>query len=378
MQIQISIRTPGFNPSKMNKMKYSFSTYISTFVLVFMVWGCNEDPELSVLQTVSFSGPITVTPDQVTIHEADSTTALVHIQWPAVDYFRDVPVTYSIQLTTTDDVATWAKAYEVAVGVNVLTTSLTGNQLNKIALDNLGLIPDAESEIAIRVKSYVDRAAYSEPAYLKVTPYKLISHYPSLWVAGDFQGWNISTARTIVSVHDDGIYEGYIFIPAGGTNEFKLYAQPDWGPVSYGTDNDGIIYEANFAGANFKAPTDGYYLLDVNLNNMTYLLIKTEWGIIGSATPGGWTTDTPLTYDEVSQTWSTTAHLITAGSFKFRANQAWQLDFGIDTEGKLTYANHPWKVYVDQPQLSVAEDGNYFISLDLHEPGNYTYQLIKN
>jgi len=359
-------------------MKNTIPTYISIFFMLFAFSACNEDPELTVLEKVSFSGPITVTPDQVAITEADSTTDIVHISWPAVDYFREVPVTYSIQLTTADDVTTWAKAYEVAVGVNLLSTALTGNQLNTILLDYLALIPDEEAEIAIRVKSYVDRAAYSESVTIKVTPFQLVAHFPSLWVAGDYQGWNISTARTIVSVLDDGIYEGYIFIPPGGTNEFKLYAQQDWGPVSYGTNNDGNIYEANFAGANFKAPSDGYYLLAVNLNTMTYLLIKTTWGLIGSATPGAWTTDTQLTYDETTQAWSTTAQLTTGGSFKFRANNAWQLDFGIDAEAKLIYANHPWIVYVDQPQLSVSESGSYSIILDLHVPGNYTYQLKKN
>lgn len=359
-------------------MKRSFFHYIVIIPLLFMMAGCEKEPVLSVLQKVSFSGPITVTPGNVVLTEADSATAVVSVNWPAVDYFRDVPVTYSIQFTTTDDVSTWASAYELEVGVNVLTTSLTGERLNQIALDYLGLAPATESEIAVRVKSYVDRAAYSEPAVLKVTPYPIVTHFPSLWVAGDFQGWDIATAKTIVSVNDNGIYEGYIYIAPGGTNEFKLYAQPDWSSTSYGTNNDGTIHEANFAGDNFIAPSDGYYLLSVDLNTNTYLLIKTTWGLIGAATPGGWDTDTPMEYNETSQTWSVTANMIAAGSFKMRANNAWQLDFGIDGSGNLAYANHPWKPYVDQPQLTVPEDGNYTITLDLHVPGNYRYEVHKN
>lgn len=347
-------------------------------MLLLAVAGCEKEPALTSLQKVSFEGPVTVSPGSVVLQVADTSTTVVSISWPAVDYFREVPVTYSIQFTKPGDVATWAAAYELEVGVNVLTTSLTGKQLNQIAVDYLGLAPDAEGEIAIRVKSYVDRAAYSEAASLKVTPYQLVTHFPSLWVAGDFQGWDIATAKTIVSVTNDGIYEGYIFIPPGGTNEFKLYAQPDWAPVSYGTNNDGSIFESNTVGANFKAPSDGYYLLAVNLNTMTYLLIKTTWGIIGAATPGGWTSDTPMTYDETSQTWTVTANMITGGSFKFRANNAWQLDFGIDADAHLAYANHPWKAYIEQPQLTVPENGNYTITLDLHEPGNYRYDLHKN
>ncbi len=68
----------------------------------------------------------------------------------------------------------------------------------------------------------------------------------------------------VASVKDDGVYEGYVFIPAGGTNEFKLYAQPAWEPQSYGTLNDGVILGANYSGDNFIAPSDGYYFFSVD------------------------------------------------------------------------------------------------------------------
>src|SRR5690606_2679809 len=128
----------------------------------------------------------------------------------------------------------------------------------------------------------------------------------------------------------------------------------------------------------FTAPAPGYYLLTVNLNTMTYLLIKTSWGIIGAATPGGWDADTEMTYQPGNQVWTVTANMKAGGSFKFRANKAWQLDFGIDEEGNLAYANHPWLPYIDRPQLTVPTDGNYTITLDLHVPGNYSYEIKKN
>jgi hypothetical protein len=67
------------------------------------------------------------------------------------------------------------------------------------------------------------------------------------------------------------------------------------------------------------------------------------------------------------------------GSFKFRANDQWVLDFAVDGSGKLRYANNPFLGYTDGLlNLSVPEDGNYDITLDLHLPGNYTYILHKN
>jgi hypothetical protein len=75
---------------------------------------------------------------------------------------------------------------------------------------------------------------------------------------------------------------------------------------------------------------------------MKYILVKTTWGMIGGATPGGWDKDTPLNYNPSTQSWSVTADMKASGSFKFRANNAWQLDFGLSANGTLGYANHPW------------------------------------
>ena len=53
-------------------------------------------------------------------------------------------------------------------------------------------------------------------------------------------------------------------------------------------------------------------------------------------------------------------------------------NFGIDAEGNLAYANHPLRPYVEQPHLTVPQDGNYTITLDLHNPDKFTYSLKKN
>ena len=349
-------------------------------ILLFSLTGCNDDPTLTVLKTVSFNEHISASTSQIVLTEADSSAEVLTISWSAVDYSIDAAVTYSIQITTPGDTSSWENVYEQEIGNDVYSATFTGKELNEITVNSLGLEPETDGTVVIRVMSYVDRKAYSSPVTVHVTPYQVAtsSSYPSLWVAGDFQGWDITTAPTIVSVGDDGIYEGYIYIPSGGTNEFKVYAQNDWSPVSYGTKNDGTIFEADYAGDNFVAPSDGYYLFSIDLNSMTYLLIKTEWGLIGGATPGGWDADTEMTYNEASQTWTVTADMKADGSFKFRANQAWQLDFGINDDGNLAYANHPWKEYVERPQLSVPEDGNYTITLDLHVPGDYTYKIKKN
>jgi hypothetical protein len=355
-------------------MKSLLNLLFSLCILALSIAGCEEDPNLTVLRDVSFSGPITASEESVILVEADSIAEVITFNWPAVDYFVVAPVTYSIQVTTPSDEATWANAREVTVGNDVLTYTFAGKQLNEIGTE-LGLEPGTEYQLVCRVKSFVDRSSYSESIRIALTTYEEFTSYPSLWVPGAYEGWDPSTAPTIVSVNNDDIFEGYLYFPTG---EIKLTAQPAWEPMAYGDGGSGNIIEANYAGGNFNIAEEGYYLFAADLNTMKYLLVKTTWGIIGGATPGGWGGDTQMTYDPDTKAWSVTCDMLAAGSFKFRANGAWQYDFGKDDEGNLAYCNHPWKPYVDRPQFTVPSDGNYTITLDLSVPGDYQYSIVKN
>ncbi len=93
------------------------------------------------------------------------------------------------------------------------------------------------------------------------------------------------------------------------------------------------------------ASNGGYVEVTANFNTNTWTATRTTWGIIGDATPGGWNTDTQLTYDVTNQVWKTTAVMKAIGSFKFRANNAWVIDFGIDANGNLQYVDSPFFGY---------------------------------
>lgn len=359
-------------------MKRIINLYTGLFLLLTFMVGCNEDPTLTVLRNVSFTEVPNASADVLVLNPDNASDEALTLNWTPVDYYIAAPVTYSVQFTAAADTANWSNSVTVIAGEDVLTKSFTQEELNDIS-QHLGFEPAVSTPLIMRVKSYVDRNAFSSPLVVQVTPYKVFTMYPSLWVPGDYQGWNPGAAPRITSPSDNKLYEGYINIPAGGSNQFKFTAQPDWEPMAYGDGGDGVLIEANYAGGNFTAPSDGYYNLTADLNGMTYTVTKTTWGIIGDATPGGWDTDTQLTFDPAENVWKVTADMTNAGSFKFRANNAWEIDFGIDSEGKLKYADHPVFGYTpDLNNLTVPETGNYTIILDLSDAGNYTYRLIKN
>lgn len=313
---------------------------------------------------------------------AEDTTDVFTVAWSPAEYGMDLALTYSVQMDVTgNDFASAA-----SLGATTVTSlSVTFGEINNLLVNTLEQAANEAVSVDLRVVASANGQEELPSASVTVsfTTYESEvvepepTDYPKLWVAGDFQGWDIANAATIVSKEDNGIYEGYLYLPEGGTNEFKLYAQPDWSPDSYGTLEDSVITKANYAGANLAAPSAGYYLLSVNMNDSTFFLMDTDWGIIGDAAPNGWDSSTEMTFDEETETWSLTTDL-NVGALKFRANNAWTLDFGVDAEGELIYANHPALEYVDRTAISIAEAGNYTITLDLSNPSDYSYSIEKN
>lgn len=362
-------------------MKLLIKVFPGIVLAAALLTACNKDPDLTTLEKISFNSAITASSNDITLSEDNAENTAVTFNWQGVKYPVNAPVTYSVQIDVPSDTTgatPWANAKEVLAGDDVLTKSFTGEELNGIAKD-LGLEPGTKSKLVVRAKSFLDRAAYSLPVILSVTPYQTFTDYPALYVPGDYQGWNPAAAPTIVSVKSDRVYEGYIYIPAGGTLQFKLTTQPDWTPMAYGDGGNGNLIEANYSGGNFTAPSEGYYDITADLNTMKYTINRTTWSITGDATPGGWASDTQLTYNTSKQVWETTANLTANGSFKFRANNGWVIDFGVNSQGKLAYADHPvfgWDSSVNN--ITVPSDGSYTITLDLHKAGNYSFKLKKN
>ena len=140
----------------------------------------------------------------------------------------------------------------------------------------------------------------------------------------------------------------------------------NWGNTDWG-DNGSFSGVLAVTGESDCTATAGYYRVQANTTTLTYSETLTNWGIIGAATPGGWNTSTALTYNSTTKKWEGTVTL-TAGEFKFRANDAWTINLGGDSDqdGSMNY---------DGPNLSVATAGTYFVSLDLSNPRAYTYSI---
>ena len=362
-------------------MKKYFIKALYVFFAFILFASCKEEAVITTLGIVNFPKTFASSTNSVVITATNDSASVISFNWASVSYGIKGAATYTLQFDIPSDTATttpWSKATDIPVGDDLLTLSMLGVDLNNIAINSLGLTPGVVGEVVVRVKSFIDRPAYSNAITLSVNPYvpPVIVVGQVLWVTSP--GWNISSAPNIVSVDSNKLYEGYVYIPVGGSTQIKYSSSPDLTHLVYGDGGAGLLSTDKSAGY-LNLPSDGYFELSANLNNMTWTATKTTWSILGDASPGLWVTDTPLTYDPTTKVWTVTCDMKTAGSFKFRANNAWKIDFGIDATGKMGYVDNPLYPYNGTlSNLTVPSDGNYTITLDLHVPGQYSYKLKKN
>lgn len=246
---------------------------------------------------------------------------------------------------------------------NVWADGILGNEV-----DNN---PALEGKLTVRAGDYDPGAMLiEEKGWVKITLDMMAYTYkvemlgdvsPMMYVPGGHQGWNPSEAPILYSPNFDMKYDGYVYFPAN--NEFKFTPQPNW-DNDYADDGtqSGILVEK---GENIKTSEEGHYRLTVDLTNMTYATTRTEWGLIGDATEGGWDDSTPMVLNQENGEWTVTTTL-KDGEFKFRANNGWDINLGGD-QSNLGYGGDNIRV----------EAGTYLITLRLGDPKAYSCTLTK-
>ncbi len=152
-----------------------------------------------------------------------------------------------------------------------------------------------------------------------------------LYMAGDANGWNHSDI--LHGPAFDGKYTGYMYLTQNG---FKFSEQQGWNGKNYGA---GFSTAGDAANITMSEP-NGFYKVDVDLAAQSYSLTAINTiGIIGDATAGGWDSDQDMTYDPTNHCWVANGVVLTNGTIKFRANDAWSISWGGTDLNKLTTAN---------------------------------------
>ncbi|MGE0088238.1 MAG: hypothetical protein AB7S50_02035 [Bacteroidales bacterium] len=158
------------------------------------------------------------------------------------------------------------------------------------------------------------------------------------------------TKNEVIQEDRASLYEKYIAISATGT--FKIMKvtgalKTQYGPgtdfaVVGAADRDNEEPQVDFWRGSytentteFSVPADGLYHVVIDTELGKIAIIPVNWGLIGAATPGGWTDDTELpqgTFSKESITFSKTNVEMRQNEFKYRYSGGWKviLDTVVD------------------------------------------------
>nr|WP_315200169.1 SusE domain-containing protein [uncultured Flavobacterium sp.] len=319
-------------------MKNIFKHFMA-LALILGMWSCENEENFLILEPQAGDFTI-ITPDNgslIVLNEDTPSNTALTLTWQSVDYGTPTIVTYTIQLAASNT------EFKTPIDIASVTTthaSMTVAELNAKALD-LGLLPDVNGNIDIRIKSTVgttgSQPKLSIPITIVVKPYQGVFPTKDLYLVGPgtSAGWDVNN-KNMPIFRDPAdpakqYYTGYF--KADG---FKLIEQLGfWAPM-YGANGAKVQYRATESDADpalFPITAAGYYTFAIDLKALTYTIapytgtMKTyaAVGIIGDAEPlDNWGTSVPMTKSAFdAHIWKITYTFTAAGKFKFLADSTW-------------------------------------------------------
>ncbi len=248
----------------------SFSHLLGAFLGILALTACNDvDTPQYQLQAAPELAPLSQ--PALVFNEASADFIAETFSWTAGDYgFAAAPV-YTLEV---DNDKEFPDPIQLAES-NTRYVSVTVSRLNMATL-----ILDGEAgkpnDLFIRVVAKLTGAnlVASAPRDITVTPYDEVIEYPKLYLPGNYQGWNIAEAPTLQSYRMNNRYEGYVnFVVSDNPDasvEFKITTLPDWAQGNqYGDGGPGKL---KLGGGNILFSPQGYYLMQVDLDKLTYQL----------------------------------------------------------------------------------------------------------
>ena len=355
-------------------MKKYINKIVALGAIALLATSCTDDGELTTLATVNFDGNLEASPSTIVLTPENKYVPVTTISWEDVVFPIEAPVSYTLEFdkpTDTIGATAWVNATRIVVGEDVLSKSFLGADLNTLAME-LGLEADVEGQIAVRAVATMDRTVYSKSIVLNVTPFVEEITITEVYMPGAYQGWNPGTASVLTAI-ENGVFRGYATFPAGSL-VFKITPETNWNQF-YGSNGGNSI--ALGSDTDFSVPAAGSYQITVNLNTMTIAMVPYTFGIIGTATAGGWDADTDMTYDHVARKWTFTGALL-SGALKFRLNDAWTVNYG-SANGENGEIVDGTVILDNSGAHTINEAGTYKVTFGVNQPpatGTYSVDKI--
>lgn len=341
---------------------------------------CQELDEVRAYDPAKVVAPVLhALPDQIVI-TPDNMGSTQTFTWDGADFGIRTQINYSIEASYNGG----AKLV-LFTGMDGTSSEQTYESLNNIlalAVEDGGLgLPSGEpSDVEFYISATIGtdfEKFYSAPVTVRMTVTTAERTYPTVWIIGDYCGWNHGNSQFLFSFTGDEItYEAIVDFGDKAANGFKLTGIAGWDDTcNWGTDGDAAAPEAEApsitlissgGSGNIMAYSKRFYRLQFDRSTLTLknLLSFNSMGIIGDATPGGWDTDTEMNFDTGKQRfWADVT--LTAGEFKFRADNDWTINFG-GSDGRLSQ---------NGDNIKNTTPGNFRVYATLNNSAEITYEL---
>lgn len=162
---------------------------------------------------------------------------------------------------------------------------------------------------------------------LEMMTYEFSPVYDFLYTPGDANGWSQPASAKLYPTADGVNYESWL--PLKGN--FKFSTQADWNGINYGAGAEAGTLSTDGGAGNLSVADEGYYCVRANLVSMTWETVYgpvQSWGLIGVNGAWGDSDDIVMTPDADGQVWKATVTFTSGTDFKFRANGAWDIQYG--------------------------------------------------
>lgn len=324
-------------------MKNNLITHIFLAVaLIFGLASC-EDREVITVEPSAAPMMMDLSAETLFLDSNFPNTQALTVTWDGAGYTVPVEVKYEVQMSATESFENYATLPVTSEKYVALTTKELNEKVKEI-----GLVPYEAQKLYFRVVSYLgngDLLQTSNVSSLSITPYLASPTYTytDLYLIGSATAadWNNAADNNnlipLLKTSDNTKYTYTGFFRAGA---FKMIQNKGSWDAQFGKGAADGQLSTDGGSGDIPVPADGYYTLNIDTAALTYTLEPvatptTTYGsvsIIGSVN-GDWNNDTQLTQSTFDpHLWTIHGVALNGGEFKFRANNAWDDNWGTNNE----------------------------------------------
>ncbi len=323
--------------------------FIIALLMLFSIIAC-DDRELVTVDNQSSPIVADLSVTDLFLDENFPNNPALTLHWEVAAYSVPVSINYKIEISATESFENPVELSTVVSSKNYITFTTT--EMNKAA-KNIGLVADVAQKMYFRVTSYLgdgELSAVSNITYVTITPYvsSPTYTYTDLYLIGSSTpaAWdnttdNINLIPLLKSTTSTSVYTYTGYFKASGTDGgFKIIKTKGSWDVQYGLGSSSGLLSNDGGSGNIPVPSDGYYKVTINISTLVYTLVAVDdpattynsISLIGTIN-GNWDTDTQLTQSSFDpHLWILGSASLSAGEFKFRANNAWDVSWGSSAE----------------------------------------------